>query len=126
MHVGEKPQLPRNVVLLGWISFCNDLATEMLYPIMPLFVTGVLRATPAQLGLIDGVAEGISSGLRWIGGALSDRFRTRKPFVWLGYGLSAISRPMMGAAAFVGGWPVFFAGRCADRLGKSVRTSARD
>jgi MFS family permease len=119
-------KLPRNVILLGWVSFCTDLATEMLYPIMPLFVTGVLGASPAILGVIDGVAEGISSGLRWIGGALSDRFRKRKPFVVCGYSISALSKPVMGLARFAGGWPTFFVGRCADRLGKSIRTSARD
>jgi MFS family permease len=121
-----KRKLPRNVIVLGWVSFCTDLATEMLYPIMPLFLTSVLGASPKILGLIDGVAEGISSGLRWIGGALSDRFRQRKPFVVCGYSISALSKPVMGLAAFFGGWPVFFVGRCADRLGKSIRTSARD
>jgi len=114
------------VILLGWVIFCTDLATEMLYPIMPLFLTSVLGASPAVLGFIDGVAEGISSGLRWIGGALSDRFRSRKPFVVAGYSISAFSKPLMGLAKFAGGWPMFFAGRCADRLGKSIRTSARD
>jgi MFS family permease len=119
-------KLPRNVILLGWISFCTDLATEMLYPIMPLFVVGTLGATPQVLGVIEGVAEGISSGLRWIGGALSDRFRKRKPFVGAGYSISAVSKPLMGIAGLAGGWPMFFVGRCADRLGKSIRTSARD
>ena len=109
-------KLPRNVIVLGWVSFCTDLATEMLYPIMPLFLTSVLGASPAVLGVIDGVAEGISSGLRWIGGALSDRFRKRKPFVVAGYSISAISKPVMGIAKFAGGWPMFFFGRCADRL----------
>ena len=128
VRVNDSPprKLPRNVIVLGWVSFCTDLATEMLYPIMPLFVTGVLGASPAILGIIDGVAEGISSGLRWIGGALSDRFRQRKPFLSAGYSVSAVSKPIMGLARFAGGWPMFFFGRCADRLGKSIRTSARD
>src|SRR6185369_12981369 len=56
----------------------------------------------------------------------SDRFRKRKPFVAIGYSTSALSKPLMGLAAFFGGWPMYFAGRCADRLGKSIRTSARD
>jgi MFS family permease len=119
-------RFPRNVIVLGWVSFFTDLATEMLYPVMPLFVVGTLGASPAVLGLIDGVAEGMSSGLRWIGGALSDRYRRRKPFVTAGYTLSALSKPVMGLAAVAGGWPLFFAGRCTDRLGKSIRTSARD
>ena len=118
--------ITRNVVILGWVSFFTDLASEMLYPVMPLFLVGTLGASPALLGLIDGLAEGISSGLRWIMGALSDRFRRRKPFIVAGYTLSAFTRPLMGLAAFAVGWPLFLLARCADRLGKSVRTSARD
>ena len=118
--------ITRNVLALGWVSFFTDLASEMLYPLIPLFVVGPLGASPALLGLIEGIAEGISSGLRWIGGAMSDRFRRRKPFVFIGYAVSAFSKPLMGLAAIVGGWPLFLAGRAADRLGKSVRTAARD
>ena len=74
-----------------------------------------------MLGLIDGLAEGLGSSLRWLGGAMSDRFRRRKPFVFAGYLVSALSKPVMGLSAFLIGWPVFMFGRCADRLGKSVR-----
>src|SRR4051812_2465536 len=118
--------LSRNVIVLGWVSFLTDLASEMLYPVMPLFVVGTLGGSPPGLRLIDGVAEGISSGLRGVTGALSDRPRRRKPFVVGGYTISALSKPVMGLAAFVLGWPLFFVGRCSDRLGKSVRTAARD
>src|SRR3954470_22324310 len=90
----------RNVVALGWVSFFTDLASEMLYPVMPLFLVGTLGASPAVLGLIDGLAEGVSSGLRWLGGALSDRYRRRKPFVVAGYAVSAFSKPVMGMAAY--------------------------
>jgi len=120
------PGISRNVFALGWVSFLTDLASEMLYPVMPLFLVGTLGATPALLGVIDGVAEGMSSSLRWIGGALSDRLRKRKPFVVAGYAISALSKPVMGFAAIVLGWPLFFIGRCADRFGKSIRTAARD
>src|SRR5206468_8758059 len=92
--------LSRNVFALGWVSLLTDMASEMLYPVIPLFVTGVLGASPAILGLIDGIAEGGSSLLRWIAGAISDRFRRRKPFVVAGYTLSAISKPVMGLAAY--------------------------
>jgi MFS family permease len=122
----DRPGISRNVRILGWVSLFNDAASEMLYPIMPLFITVTLGASPALLGLIDGTAEGIGSALRWVGGMLSDRYRRRKPFVLAGYALSAISKPVMGASAFFLGWPIFMAGRCADRLGKSVRNAARD
>jgi MFS family permease len=116
----------RNVVALGWVSFFTDVASEMLYPVIPLFLVGTLGASPALLGWIDGIAEGGSSLLRWVAGAVSDRFRRRKPFVVAGYTLSALSKPLMGMAAYAGGWPLFLLGRCSDRVGKSVRTSARD
>ena len=119
-------ELNRNVFALGWVSFLTDIASEMLYPIIPLFITGVLGSSPAVLGLIEGVAEGGSSLLRWLAGANSDRFRRRKPFVVAGYALSAISKPVMGLAAYWLGWPVFLVGRVSDRIGKSIRTSARD
>src|SRR3954452_5169044 len=118
--------LSRNVIVLGWVSLLTDMASEMLYPVLPLFITGTLGASPAVLGLIDGVAEGASSVLRWVAGAFSDRFRKRKPFVVAGYSVSAVSKPLMGLAAFAGGGPVLFAGRVLDRVGKSVRPGARD
>src|SRR5271166_4336218 len=102
-------KVPASVVRLGWVSFFTDMASEMIYPLIPLFVVQTLGASPALLGLIDGVAEGIGSGLRWLGGALSDRTGKRKPFVLAGYSLSALSKPLMGMAAVIGGWPVFMA-----------------
>jgi MFS family permease len=116
----------RNVVVLGLVSFFTDVASEMLYPVIPLFLVTTLGASPALLGMIDGIAEGVSSVLRWLAGAMSDRFRRRKPFVTIGYTISAFSKPVMGLAAVAGGWPLFLLGRTADRLGKSIRTSARD
>jgi MFS family permease len=121
-----KRTIPGAVITLGWVSFFTDMASEMIYPLIPIFLVQTLGASPALLGFIDGVAEGISAGLRWLGGALSDRTGKRKPFIFIGYTLSAISKPIMGLAAAVGGWPVFMTGRCSDRLGKSIRTSARD
>lgn len=122
----EARRISRNVIALGWVSFFTDVASEMLYPVIPLFLVGTLGASPALLGMIDGIAEGGSSVLRWLAGAMSDRFRRRKPFVVVGYTISALSKPLMGLAASAGGWPLFLLGRSADRLGKSVRTSARD
>ena len=130
----QKPPMPRpkfrgitrNVIVLGWVSFFTDVASEMLYPVIPLFLVGTLGASPAMLGIIDGIAEGGSSILRWLAGAMSDRFHRRKPFIVVGYTISALSKPLMGFAAVAGGWPLFLLGRSTDRLGKSIRTSARD
>src|SRR3979409_1829015 len=80
----------RNVLVLGWVSFFTDVASEMLYPVIPLFLIGTLGASPALLGLIDGIAEGSSSVLRWLAGAMSARFRRRKPFIVAGYSISAV------------------------------------
>src|SRR4051812_41126331 len=82
----------RNVVMLGFVSLLTDVASEMLYPVIPLFVTGTLGASPTLLGLIDGIAEGGSSVLRWLAGAVSDRFHRRKPFIVAGYLVSAVSK----------------------------------
>lgn len=112
-------RVSRNVIMLGWVSLLTDLASEMLYPIIPVFITTTLGASPAIVGLIDGVAEGGSSVLRWLSGAMSDRYRNRKPFLVAGYGLSALSKPLIGLAAFAIGWPLVLAARCLDRVGKS-------
>jgi MFS family permease len=117
--------ITRNVVVLGIVALLTDMSTEMLYPLIPIFLTGSLGLPIQFVGFIEGIAEGISNGLRWLGGLLSDMTRRRKPFVFWGYLLSALSKPVMGLAA-VGGWGVFLAGRSADRFGKSVRSAARD
>ncbi len=114
--------MPRNVVVLSWVSFFQDTASEMLYPVFPLFVTGTLGAPPAVLGLIEGVAEATASIGKAISGRLADRMR-RRPLVALGYGISSASKPLIGLA---GAWPLALAGRFADRAGKGLRTSPRD
>lgn len=118
--------ITRPVVVLGLVSLFTDLASEMLYPIIPLFITGTLGLSTSALGVIEGIAEGISTGLRWIGGVLSDLANKRKPFVFWGYTLSAFAKPIMGLAAVAGGAGTFLAGRSVDRVGKSIRTAARD
>lgn len=114
--------MPRNVVVLSWVSFFQDTASEMLYPVFPLFVTGTLGAPPAVLGLIEGVAEATASIGKAISGRLADRMR-RRPLIALGYGISSASKPLIGLA---GAWPLALAGRFADRAGKGLRTSPRD
>ncbi len=95
----------------------------MIYPIIPIFLTSVLNAPMAVIGIIEGIAESTSSLLKVFSGWYSDRLKKRLPFAITGYTLSAVSRPIL-AVAF--GWPVVLLARFIDRLGKGVRTSARD
>ena len=116
--------LPANVRALAWVSFANDLASELAYPIIPLFLRETLHAPYAVIGLIEGIAEGIAVGLRGIAGWLSDRSGGRRlPWVVGGYATSAAARPVIAAAP---GWGLVLVGRVADRLGKAGRTAPRD
>ncbi|MBI5208496.1 MAG: MFS transporter [Elusimicrobia bacterium] len=118
-----KEGLTRNVVLLGAVSFLTDISSEMLYPILPLFLTGVLHAPMTAVGLIEGVAEATASLLKAASGWWSDRTPRRKPFTVWGYGLSALSKPVLALAA---SWHVVLLSRFLDRVGKGVRGAARD
>jgi len=115
--------LSRPVWLLGWVSFFTDAASEMVYPLMPLFLTQVLGASAMSIGVIEGVAEGASSILKIVSGRIADRTGQPKKLVLMGYGLSSLVRPLMG---FVTAWPHVLALRFTDRLGKGVRSSPRD
>jgi MFS family permease len=115
-------RLGRNVVVLSWVSFFQDAASEMLYPVLPLFVTGVLGAPPAVVGLIEGVAEGTASVMKTVSGRLADT-RRRRPLVAWGYGISSVSKLLIGLATV---WPVVLVARFVDRFGKGLRTSPRD
>jgi MFS family permease len=113
----------RNVAVMGLMSLFNDIASEMIYPLLPIFLTSVLGAGPAVLGLIEGVAESTASLLKFFSGYISDRWKQRKPLVVLGYAVSNLVRPLIGVAA---GWPLVLALRFADRVGKGIRTAPRD
>src|SRR6266545_4103872 len=116
--------LPRNVRALSWVSFANDAASELAYPVVPLFLTVTLGAPVAAVGVIEGVAEGIAVGLRGLAGWLSDRWGERRlPWVGGGYGGSAVGRIVVAAAPH---WGWVLAGRVVDRLGKGARTAPRD
>ena len=112
-----------NVIALGVVSLLTDFSSEMIYPLLPLFLTRVLGAGPAFVGLIEGVAESTASFLKLASGWASDRWRRRKGLVLGGYALSSCVRPLVAAAAAP--WHVL-AIRFADRVGKGVRTSPRD
>lgn len=118
-----KEGLSRNVVFLGIVSGLTDISSEMIYPLIPIFMASVLNAPMAVIGLVEGAAEATASLLKAAGGYWSDRLGKRKPFVVWGYGLSAISKPLIGMAF---AWPMVLFARVTDRVGKGVRTSARD
>jgi len=113
----------RNVIVLGLVSMFQDLSSEMLYPVVPLFLATVLGAPMTVIGLIEGFAEFTAAILKAVFGRLSDRFQRRRAFISLGYGLSALSRPVLLLA---NSWGLVLASRLLDRLGKGVRTSPRD
>src|SRR3954471_14110167 len=116
-------RLSRPVWLLGWVSFFTDMASEMIYPLLPLFLTRTLGAGAMSLGVIEGVAEGANSVLKIVSGWLADRTGQPKWLVLAGYGLSSMARPLV---AFVTAWPQVLAVRFTDRLGKGIRSSPRD
>jgi MFS family permease len=115
--------LPRPVWLLGWVSLVTDAATEMIYPLLPLFLTRVLGAGAMSLGIIEGVAEAANSVVKIAAGRLSDRTGAPKRFVIAGYALSGAVRPLI---AFGASWTQVLALRFTDRLGKGLRGAPRD
>ena len=112
-----------NVLWLSVASFLNDAASEMIYPLLPLFLTATLGAGPAFLGAVEGVAESASSLLKLAGGWVADRTGRRRALVAWGYGIAALARPLVGLAAAPA---QVLAIRFADRLGKGLRTAPRD
>jgi len=116
-------QLPRTVWLLGLVSLFNDSTSELIYPLVPLYLASVLMAGPKALGLIEGVAEATASLLKLFSGVVMDRRGHAKGWVAAGYGLAALARPLFYLAS---SWPAVLALRFADRVGKGLRTSPRD
>ena len=115
--------LNKNIIVLSVTSFFTDISSEMLYPIIPIFITSVLGAPMSILGLIEGVAESTASVMKAFSGWFSDRLRKRQPFVVSGYFLSSLGKLMLFLAY---AWPVVLIARFVDRFGKGVRTSPRD
>ena len=115
--------LSRSAIILGLVSLLADISSEMIYPILPLFLTQTLHAPAAVVGLIEGVAVGASTAIGGISGWISDRLGRRKPVAFAGYLLTAVTRPMIAAAQV---WPVVLGARFAERFGKGIRTAPRD
>lgn len=116
-------RINRNILYLGLVSFFRDMSSEMSFPILPLFLYNILGAPAAVIGLIDGVAESVSSVLKTFSGYVSDKIGRRKPLVVAGYALSSLTQPIF---AIAGAWQQVLGGRVLDRIGKGIRDSPRD
>ena len=116
-------RLPRDVWLVGLISLVNDGASDLVYPLLPLYLSSVLMAGPRALGLIEGVAEATASLLKLVSGVFSDRQHRTRPWIVGGYGLAGLSRPLIALATT---WPLVLVLRFSDRVGKGLRSSPRD
>jgi MFS family permease len=114
--------LTRNLIVLTLVSLAQDAASELLYPLLPLLITGVIGAAPFDLGLIEGCAEAAAGFTKLYAGKASDRIG-RKPFVIAGYSLAGLGKALVVTATI---WPVVFLGRIADRIGKGLRSTPRD
>ncbi|MFY9552702.1 MAG: MFS transporter [Thermoanaerobaculia bacterium] len=123
MPAEPKQPTEKGVWILGWVSLLTDVSSDMIFPLLPDFLTRTLKAGPAALGLIEGVAEATASLMKMVSGWWADRARRRKPLVVAGYSLAAAVRPLMGLAT---SWGQVLAIRFTDRVGKGIRTSPRD
>lgn len=113
----------RNVVFLGLVSFFADLSSEMVYPLIPIYLTSVLGATPTLVGVIEGIAESIASLLKVFSGYISDRCQKKKPIAFAGYATGIVYKV---ALIFAGSWLGILMARIIDRFGKGIRTAPRD
>ena len=115
--------LTKNSLLLAFASLFSDISTEMLYPILPVYLTQYLKANGSVVGVIEGIAQATQNIIQGFSGWLSDKLQKRKPIALVGYFLSAVSKPFIGIAK---AWPGVFAARFADRLGAGSRSAPRD
>lgn len=115
--------LNKDVFLLACASLFSDISTEMLYPVLPVYLTEYLKASGSTLGVIEGSAEAIQNSIQGVSGYWSDKLRRRKPLAIIGYLLSALAKPFIGVATT---WPAAWSARLADRLGAGTRSAPRD
>ena len=112
-----------NVVLLGLVSFFSDISTEMVYPIIPLYLVNVFGTKPALVGIIEGIAESLASILKVFGGYYADKYNKKKPMAFLGYSGGLLYKL---ALVFAASWPGILLAKVVDRVGKGIRTAPRD
>ena len=115
--------ISRNTVLLAFASLFADISSEMLYPILPIFLTQVLHASGSVVGVVEGIAEATQNVVQGFSGWLSDKLQKRKALALIGYFVSALGKPLMGIAT---AWPGVLGGRFLDRLGAGFRSAPRD
>ena len=115
--------LGRNVIISGFVSLLMDAGSEMIYPLIPIFLSSALGVSKSVIGLIEGIAEATAGILKSYSGWLSDRTARRKPLMIAGYCMSTLSRPVL---ALAGAWPQALAARFMDRTGKGIRGAPRD
>jgi MFS family permease len=119
----KSARLRPQVIIFGLVSLLNDAASEMIFPLLPVFLTSTLGTTAFVVGIIEGGADALASILKFYAGAWSDRMKSRKSFVTTGYGLAAASRGLIAVAY---AWPVVLMARLIDRAGKGLRSAPRD
>lgn len=112
-----------NVVFLGLVSFFADISSEMVYPIIPLYLTSVFGATPIIIGVIEGIAESIASLLKVYSGYITDKYKKKKRIAFLGYSTGLIYKLVLIVAST---WTGILGARIIDRIGKGIRTAPRD
>lgn len=115
--------LSRNTFLLALTSLFADISTEMLVPILPIFLTQTLKANGGVVGLVEGIAAATQNIVQGLAGSLSDKLQRRKPIALVGYLLSALGKPLMGLAT---AWQGVLGGRFIDRVGAGTRSAPRD
>src|SRR5487761_1013762 len=115
--------ISRNVFVLALVSLWTDISGEMIYPLVPLFLTVVLGVPATVLGVIEGLAEAGANLLKLVSGRVTDRSGRRRAWIFAGYGLSALARPLLALATI---WPLVLIARAVDRIGKGARGAPRD
>src|SRR5436190_12814720 len=118
-----KPSFSKNAYLVTAASFFADMSTEMLTPVLPIFLTQTLNANGGIVGLVNGIAQAARNLIDGLSGSISDRLRKRKIIVLAGYAMAAIAKPFMGISTI---WEGVLAARILDRLGAGVRSAPRD
>src|SRR5436190_22707648 len=119
----ERSGFSKNTILVTTGSFFSDLSTEMLTPVLPIFLTQTLNANGSIVGLVDGIAQAVRNMIDGFSGTISDKLRQRKVIVLAGYAMAAVAKPMMGLSTV---WEGVLAARMLDRLGAGVRSAPRD